>query len=71
MKSYETLMEGSIYGPAIVPGNSRSSPLNMLVEGRVGNLSRVMRNMHKPITDHEIMVLTCGSSREHEIISVK
>ena len=57
MKSYETLMEGSIFGPAIVPGNSRTSPLNILIEGRAGDLSRVMRNMHKPITDHEIMVL--------------
>jgi hypothetical protein len=57
MRSYEALMEGSIYGPAIVPGNSKTSPLNILVEGRAGDLSRVMRNIHKPITDHETMVL--------------
>ena len=57
MVSYDTLMEGSIYGPAIVPGNSKTSPLNMLVEGRAGNLARVMRNMHTPITDREIEVL--------------
>lgn len=57
MKSYETLMEGSIFGPAIVPGNSRASPLNMLVEGRAGNLSREMEKRHNPITDHEINVL--------------
>ena len=26
MRSYEAFMEGSIYGPAIVPGNSKTSP---------------------------------------------
>ena len=57
MNSYETLMEGSIYGPAIVPGNSRTSPLIILVEGRAGNLSRAMEKMHNPITHHEIEIL--------------
>ena len=57
LKSYETLLEGSIYGPAIVPGNSRKSPLNMLVEGRAGNLSDEMEIRHTPITDHEIETL--------------
>ena len=57
MERYETLMEGSIFGPAIVPGNSKTSPLNMLVEGRAGKLSRVLKNMHTPITDREIEVL--------------
>ena len=57
LESYESLMEGSIFGPAIIPGNSQTSPLNILVEGRAGDLSRVLENMHKPITDHEIMVL--------------
>ena len=57
MESYETLMEGSIYGPAIVPGNSRKSPVNMLVEGRAGNLSGEMKIRHLPITDHEIKTL--------------
>lgn len=57
MKSYETLMEGSIFGPIIVPGNSRTSILNMFVEGRAGEISHVLKNMHKPMTDHEVMVL--------------
>lgn len=57
MNSYETLMEGSIYGPVVVPGNSKTSPLNMLVEGRAGNLSLKLKNKHKPITDHEIEIL--------------
>lgn len=58
MNSYDALMEGSIYGPAVVPGNSRTSPIIILVEGRGGNLSRVMKNMHNPITEHEIEVLS-------------
>ena len=57
MKSYQALMEGSIYGPAIVPGNSKTSPLNILVEGRAGDLTRVLNDMHKPVTDHEVRVL--------------
>lgn len=57
LKSYKTLMEGSIYGPAIVPGNSRKSPLIILVEGRAGNLSREMELRHNPVTHHEINVL--------------
>jgi hypothetical protein len=57
LKSYEALMEGSIFGPAIVPGNSRKSPLNILVEGRAGDLSREMKMRHLPMTEHEIEVL--------------
>jgi len=57
MESYETLMEGSIYGPAVIPGNSRTSPLVILVENRAGGLSRALKYLHMPITGHEIMVL--------------
>jgi len=57
MESYETLMDGSVFGRVIVPGNSETSTLNMFVEGRAGPLSRALKNMHKSITDHEIMVL--------------
>ncbi|MGF1546437.1 MAG: c-type cytochrome [Thiotrichales bacterium] len=32
--SYEALMKGTKFGPIIVPGDSTSSALNMLVEGR-------------------------------------
>ena len=57
LSSHETLMDGSIYGSVIVRGNSTTSPLNILVEGRAGNLSRVLKNQHKPMTDREIKVL--------------
>ena len=55
--SYKSLMQGSIYGPVVVPGNSKTSPINMLVEGRAGDLSREMENRHTPMTEHEIGVL--------------
>lgn len=57
LESYEALLEGSIYGPVIVPGNSKKSPLNMLVEGRAGNLAREFENRHNPITEDEINIL--------------
>jgi hypothetical protein len=57
MESYQMLMEGSIYGPVIIPGNSQSSPLNMLVEGRAGDLKATLTKRHNPITEEEIRVL--------------
>ncbi|MEA2078923.1 MAG: c-type cytochrome domain-containing protein [Pseudomonadota bacterium] len=57
LASYDTLMEGTFYGPVIVSGDSRRSTLNMLVEGRAGDLSRVLKEKHNPTTDHEIEVL--------------
>jgi len=57
MESYETLLYGSVYGPVIVPGNGKKSPLNMLVEGRAGNLTAELEKQHKPITEDEIMIL--------------
>ena len=55
--SYKTLMTGSIYGPVVIPGNSRKSPLNMLVEGRAGDLTRTLQTRHKSMTDDEIRQL--------------
>jgi hypothetical protein len=57
MTSFATLMEGSMYGPVVKPGNSRTSPLNMLIEGRAGSLKRVLEDRHKPITAGEVRVL--------------
>jgi hypothetical protein len=34
MSSYEALMKGTKFGPVVKPGDSLSSALNMLVEGR-------------------------------------
>ena len=57
LESYESLMKGSVYGPVIVPGSSKKSPLNMLVEGRAGDLSRLLKRLHDPMTDEEIKVI--------------
>ena len=57
LRSYESLMKGSVYGPVIVPGSSKKSPLNMLVEDRAGNLSRVLKMQHDPMTDDEIKAI--------------
>ena len=56
MVSYETLMHGTIYGPVIVPGDSRRSILNKLVEGRAGNYKRMAHNNKDALTEEEIEV---------------
>ena len=56
MATYEDLMHGTIYGPVIVPGNSRHSILNMLVEGRAGPSMR-MPHGRKPLDAYEIEIL--------------
>jgi hypothetical protein len=57
MQSYETLMQGTVYGPVIMPGDSRHSILNMLVEGRVDASMRMPHGRDEPLTQHEIEVL--------------
>jgi hypothetical protein len=53
MESYESLMKGTVYGPVIVPGDSRHSVLNMVVENR---LNSSMRAPH-PLRKEEIVIL--------------
>jgi len=57
MQSYATLMQGTLYGPVILPGDSRHSILNMLVEGRVDASMRMPHGRAEPLTQHEIEVL--------------
>lgn len=57
MQSYETLMQGTLYGQVILPGDSRHSILNMLVEGRVEASMRMPHERDEPLTLHEIEVL--------------
>ena len=56
MASYETLMKGTVYGPVIVPGDSRHSILNMLVEGRA-DASMRMPHGRKPLGTEDIEIL--------------
>lgn len=57
MQSYETLMQGTRYGPVIQPGDSSHSILNMLVEGRADASMRMPHGRNEPLTPHEIEVL--------------
>ena len=57
MQNYETLMQGTRYGPVIVPGDSRHSILNMLVEGRVDASMRMPHGCDEPLTLNEIKAL--------------
>jgi hypothetical protein len=56
MVTYDALMHGTIYGPVIVPGNSRHSILNMLVEGRADPSMR-MPHGRKPLGADEVEIL--------------
>lgn len=57
LRSYNSLMQGTYYGAVIVPGDSRHSILNMLVEGRAGAALRMPHNRDTPLTDHETEIL--------------
>ncbi len=54
MGSYEALMQGSVYGPIVIAGDSQRSVLNMLVEGRAGNVRRNLHNNGNALSDDEI-----------------
>ncbi|MBF0262743.1 MAG: hypothetical protein HQL97_13025 [Magnetococcales bacterium] len=54
LETYEGLMQGTRFGPVVVPGNSMVSNLNVLVEGRAG--IRMPHN-RKRLTACEIEIL--------------
>lgn len=54
MYSYQDLMHGSVYGPIIISGDSQRSVLNMLVEGRAGNVRRNLHESGNDLSDAEI-----------------
>jgi len=56
MATYEELMQGTVYGPVIVPGDSRHSIFNMLVEGRADPSMR-MPHGREPLDSKEIEIL--------------
>lgn len=57
MDSYDSIIQGTIYGPIIVAGDSRRSMLNKLVEGRVGNRQCYSRGDKKGISKEDIEIL--------------
>jgi len=57
MASYESLIQGTVYGPVIIAGDSRRSILNMLVEGRAGKLQRMPHNDDEALSNEQIEIL--------------
>ncbi|MCK5394861.1 MAG: hypothetical protein KAJ32_02665 [Gammaproteobacteria bacterium] len=55
METYDSLMQGTIYGPVIIAGDSRRSILNKLIEGRTGNMQKILhKDDNEGITKKEI-----------------
>jgi uncharacterized membrane protein len=54
MESYDTLMQGTVFGEVIIPGDSKRSILNKLVEGRAGEMMRMPHGDTKKLTAEEI-----------------
>jgi hypothetical protein len=57
VEDYASLMAGTRYGPVILPGDSRKSILNMLVEGRADDSMRMPHGRDKPLSDREVSIL--------------
>ena len=57
MESYETLMQGNLYGPVVVPGDSLHSVLIMFVEGRVDETIIMPHEGDEPLNTLEIATL--------------
>ena len=54
MQSYDTLMQGTVFGDVIIPGDSKRSVLNKLVEGRAGELMRMPHGDDRRLTQQEV-----------------
>ena len=56
--SYDALMKGTVYGPVIVAGDSRRSILNMLVEGRAGQLQSMYHEDGGAFSERELRLFS-------------
>ncbi len=57
MNSYAEVMEGTRYGPVVLPGDALSSTLIMLVEGRADPSLKMPHGDARPPTSDEIAIL--------------
>lgn len=57
MDSYNSIIQGTLYGPIIVAGDSRRSILNKIVEGRVGKKKCSLVSDKQDISDRDIELL--------------
>jgi len=57
MESYDTLMNGTVYGKVIIPGDSKRSVFNKLIEGRAGESMKMPHGNSPGLSDEEIKIL--------------
>jgi hypothetical protein len=57
LDSYDSIIQGTVYGSIVVPGDSSRSLLNKLAEGRVGKKRHDLRDAKEDISKEEIKVL--------------
>ena len=57
MESYDTLMHGTVFGKVIIPGDSKRSILNKLVEGRAGAMAKMPHGEEETLTAEEVEFL--------------
>lgn len=54
MASYDTMMDGTMFGAVIIPGDSKRSVINKLIEGRAGSKMTVPHNNAGMLSKEEI-----------------
>ncbi len=57
LDSYDNLMKGTKYGPVVIAGDSLSSALNILVEGRADESIRMPHGESSTLTPEEVQAL--------------
>ena len=57
MQSYDTLMKGTVFGTVIIPGDSKRSVINKLIEGRAGEMMRMPHGDTKKLNTEEVEYL--------------
>ena len=57
MQSYDTLMKGTMFGSVIIPGDSKRSVINKLIEGRAGEMMRMPHGDTKKLNTEEVEYL--------------
>jgi uncharacterized membrane protein len=58
LDTYQALMQGTVYGPVVIEGDSRRSIFNMLVEGRAGKLQRMPHQQGQGLSEEQIRILS-------------
>ena len=54
VETYEALLQGTMFGTVIIPGDSKRSIINKLIEGRAGELMRMPHGDAKKLTAVEV-----------------